>query len=51
MVRANPKRKCCPTNVKDTLKKMNYALVGETSAVQICRWTKNAIRGDRGCIQ
>lgn len=49
MVRTNPKRKACPGNVKDTLRKMNYALVGETSAVQVCRWTKNAIRGDRGC--
>lgn len=35
--------------VKDTLKNMGYALVGDTSAVQICRWTKNALRGDRGC--
>lgn len=31
------------------LKKMNYGLVGGTSAVQICRWTKNSIRGGRGC--
>jgi len=36
-------------DVKGTLKNMGYALVGETSAVQICRWTKNALRGDRGC--
>jgi tRNA wybutosine-synthesizing protein 1 len=28
---------------------MNYALVGETSAVQVCRWTKNSLKGDRGC--
>lgn len=49
MARKNPKRKCCPKDVKDILSKMNYALVGETSAVQICRWTKNALRGDRGC--
>lgn len=49
MVRKNPKRKSCPNNVKESLSKMNYALVGETSAVQICRWTKSAIRGDRGC--
>jgi len=51
MVRTNPKRKACAVDVKDTLRKMNYALVGETSAVQICRWTKNSLRGDRGCIQ
>jgi len=31
------------------LQKMNYAIVGGHSAVQICRWTKNALRGDRGC--
>jgi len=49
MVRTNPKRKCQTEGVKDKLRKMNYALVGETSAVQICRWTKNSIRGDRGC--
>jgi len=49
MVRKNPKRRSCPTNVKDALFKMNYALVGETSAVQICRWTKNSLRGGRGC--
>ena len=36
-------------DIKRTLGKMGYALVGETSAVQICRWTKNSIRGDRGC--
>jgi len=49
MARNNPTRKSCPVNVNDKLKKMGYALVGETSAVQICRWTKNSIRGDRGC--
>lgn len=49
MARQNPKRKCNSNDVKKTLEKMNYALVGNTSAVQICRWTKNAIRGDRGC--
>jgi tRNA wybutosine-synthesizing protein 1 len=49
MVRKNPKRKCQTDDVKKTLEKMNYALVGDTSAVQICRWTKNSIRGDRGC--
>ena len=49
MVRSNPKRKNCPSSVRDKLAKMNYGLVGETSAVQICRWTKNFLRGDRGC--
>ncbi|MCD4770840.1 radical SAM protein [archaeon] len=36
-------------DVREKLKKMNYGLVGKTSAVQICRWTKNSLRGDRGC--
>ncbi|MFA4960813.1 MAG: radical SAM protein [Candidatus Pacearchaeota archaeon] len=49
MARTNPKRKNPPKNWEETLKKMNYALVGNTSAVQICRWTKNSLRGDRGC--
>jgi tRNA wybutosine-synthesizing protein 1 len=49
MARKNPSRKAKPKDVKEVLKKMNYALVGETPAVQICRWTKNAINGDRGC--
>jgi len=35
--------------LKKTLKKMHYGLVGEGGAVQICRWTKNALRGGRGC--
>ena len=35
--------------VRKTLEKMNYALVGQTSAVQICRWTKNSLNDDRGC--
>jgi len=49
MVRKNPGRKCDSDDVKSVLGKMGYALVGETSAVQICRWTKNSIRGDGGC--
>lgn len=35
--------------VRKKLEKMNYGLVGETSAVQICRWTKNSLRGEGGC--
>lgn len=49
MARKNPKRKTNSKDVKKVLEKMNYALVGQTSAVQICRWTKNSINGDRGC--
>jgi tRNA wybutosine-synthesizing protein 1 len=35
--------------VRENLERMNYGLVGNTSAVQICRWTKNALRGEGGC--
>ncbi len=49
MVRKNPKRKICEDDVRSRLEKMNYALVGETSAVQICRWTKNSLRGNGEC--
>ncbi len=38
-----------PSNIKKKLEKMHYGIVGNHSAVQICRWTKNALRGDRGC--
>ncbi len=43
MVRRNPKRKGCVEDVWGELTKMNYGLVGETSAVQICRWTKKNV--------
>lgn len=49
MARSNPSRRCDVDSVRDKLRKMNYGLVGETSAVQICRWTKNSLRGDKGC--
>jgi tRNA wybutosine-synthesizing protein 1 len=48
MARKNPKRKS-GKSVKEKLTKMGYSLVGPTSAVEICRWTKNSLRGDRGC--
>ena len=37
MARKNPKRKCCSDDVKDRLRKMNYGLVGGTSAVRASR--------------
>ncbi len=49
MARKNPLRKEAAKDWKKALERMQYALVGETSAVQICRWTKNAIRGGEGC--
>lgn len=35
--------------IKRSLKKKSYGLVGETSAVQICHWTKESLRGRGGC--
>lgn len=48
MARKNPQRKKHSTT-KESLEKMGYALVGKTSAVQICRWTKNSLRGKGAC--
>lgn len=51
MVRKNPKRKQHLDNpsLRSQLEKMHYGLVGKHSAVQICRWTKSAIRGNSPC--
>lgn len=49
MARQNPKRKVVSKDWRKALNKMNYALVGNTSAVQICLWTKNSLRGRCGC--
>lgn len=51
MVRKNPKRMKGKGDVswKNKLEKMGYSLVGPTSAVQICRWTKNSIREKGNC--
>ncbi|MAG40083.1 4-demethylwyosine synthase TYW1 [Candidatus Pacearchaeota archaeon] len=38
-----------PPEIQDKLKKMRYGLVGNSSAVQVCRWTRNSLNGDRGC--
>jgi len=38
-----------PPQIQAKLKKMKYGLVGNSSAVQVCRWTRNALNGDRGC--
>ncbi len=40
---------CNIDKVREKLAKMKYGLVGETSAVQVCRWTKNSLKGDKGC--
>ena len=49
MARKNPSRKYSAESVRGKLRKMNYGLVGGTSAVQICRWTKKSLRGEGGC--
>jgi tRNA wybutosine-synthesizing protein 1 len=40
-----------PDNVKRILNRQHYALVGKHSAVQICRWTKKSLRGERVCYK
>lgn len=40
-----------PENVKSILKKQHYEIVGEHSAVQICRWTKKSIRDEGVCYK
>ncbi|HTY43719.1 MAG TPA: 4-demethylwyosine synthase TYW1 [Patescibacteria group bacterium] len=38
-----------PEKVKNILKKQHYEIVGNHSAVQICKWTKNSLNGGSGC--
>ena len=38
-----------PEKIQKTLKKQHYELVGQHSAVQICKWTKNSLNGGSGC--
>jgi len=40
-----------PDKVKDILKKQHYEIVGNHSAVQICRWTKNSLRNQGVCYK
>ncbi len=40
-----------PSKVKDVLKKQHYEIVGEHSAVQICRWTKKSLRDEGVCYK
>jgi len=39
------------SSVKDELKKQQYRLVGEHSAVKTCGWTRNMIKGHGGCYK
>lgn len=38
-----------PEKVKKVLQKQHYEIVGEHSAVQVCRWTRNSLNGKGGC--
>jgi len=40
-----------PKKVKKILKKQHYGIVGDHSAVQICRWTKKSIRDEGVCYK
>jgi tRNA wybutosine-synthesizing protein 1 len=39
------------TNVRTVLKKQHYALVGEHSGIQICRWTKKSLLDEGSCYK
>ena len=38
-----------PEKIKKILEKMHYAIVGNSSAVQVCKYTKKSLRGEEGC--
>ncbi len=40
-----------PEKVKKTLEKQHYKIVGDHSAIQICRWTKKSIRDEGVCFK
>jgi len=40
-----------PERIKNILKKQHYEIVGEHSAVQICRWTKRSLRDEEVCYK
>ncbi len=40
-----------PEKIRKTLKKQHYEIVGEHSAVQICRWTKKSIKNEGFCYK
>ena len=40
-----------PEKVKKILKKQHYGIVGNHSAIQICRWTKNSLRDEGVCFK
>ena len=40
-----------PENILSLLEKQHYSVVGEHSAVQICRWTKKSLRDEGVCYK
>ncbi len=40
-----------PEKIKEILKKQHYELVGNHSAVKICRWTKKSLRNEGACYK
>lgn len=40
-----------PLKIKNILKKQHYEIVGNHSAVQICRWTKKSLRDEGVCYK
>ncbi|MEM4230272.1 MAG: 4-demethylwyosine synthase TYW1 [Candidatus Pacearchaeota archaeon] len=40
-----------PENLRKILKKQHYALIGNNSAIQICRWTKKSLLNEGVCYK
>ena len=40
-----------PEKIKQILEKMHYIVVGNSSAVQVCKYTKKSIKGEEGCCK
>jgi len=38
-------------NIRKTMEKQQYRFIGDHSAVKVCGWTKNLIRGQGGCYK
>jgi len=38
-----------PEKIKKLLEKMHYEVVGESSAVQVCKYTKSSLKGEEPC--
>ena len=51
MLRKYYQNKMLTETAKQELEKQQYRVIGSHSAVKICGWTKNMIRGEGGCYK